>query len=309
MRSLHGRMLRYLDEVARAGSIRKAAERLNVAASSINRQILALEEEAGTPLFERLPRTMRLTAAGEALIAHVRRTLHDFDRTQAQIEDLRGLRRGEVSVAMMGGLGAELLAEAAIAFAERRPRVKLIFHRLALPAILSSVREGETDLGLSFGTEEERGLRTVFSLPCPLGAVVAPRHPLAERSAVRLADLVPHRLILPAASMSLRELLESALKRDGLAPQPVVEANEVEVIKRLVVLGQGVALLNRLNIELERRQGELVFLPILDRSLRVPNLRLFRADRGVPSVLASLFAETLQGTLEAALSAQALEPS
>ena len=91
MKSLHPRMLRYLDEVARAGSIRKAAARLNIAASSINRQILALEEEAGVPLFERLPNRLRMTAAGEAVLAHVRRTLADLDRTLGHLQDLRGM--------------------------------------------------------------------------------------------------------------------------------------------------------------------------------------------------------------------------
>lgn len=81
MRSLHGRMLRYLDEVARCGSIRRAASRLNVSASSINRQLVAPEAEAGVPLFDRLPNRLRMTAAGEVLIAHVRCTLADHDGT------------------------------------------------------------------------------------------------------------------------------------------------------------------------------------------------------------------------------------
>jgi molybdenum-dependent DNA-binding transcriptional regulator ModE len=74
---LHGRMLRYVDEVARSGSIRKAAIRLNVSASSINRQILSLEAELETPIFERMPSGLRLTATGEILIAHVRETMRE----------------------------------------------------------------------------------------------------------------------------------------------------------------------------------------------------------------------------------------
>jgi DNA-binding transcriptional LysR family regulator len=69
---LHSRKLLYMHEIARCGSIRKAAARLNVASSAINRQILALEEEMGAPLFERLPRGLRLTAAGELCIEHIR---------------------------------------------------------------------------------------------------------------------------------------------------------------------------------------------------------------------------------------------
>ena len=72
---LHSRKLQYIDEIARCGSIRKAAQRLNVASSAVNRQILALEEEFGAPLFERLPRGLRLTAAGEMCVEHIREVL------------------------------------------------------------------------------------------------------------------------------------------------------------------------------------------------------------------------------------------
>src|SRR5476649_2004153 len=74
----HTRFLRYVDAVARAGSIRRAAERLHLASSAVNRRILDLEEELGAPIFERLPRGVRLTAAGELFVAYVRRRLADL---------------------------------------------------------------------------------------------------------------------------------------------------------------------------------------------------------------------------------------
>ncbi|MCS6758153.1 MAG: LysR family transcriptional regulator [Candidatus Devosia euplotis] len=77
---LHSRMLRYLDEVVRSSSIRWAADKLNVSSSSINRQIIELYAQLGAPLFYRLPRRMRPTAAGEILIAHIRQTLREHER-------------------------------------------------------------------------------------------------------------------------------------------------------------------------------------------------------------------------------------
>jgi molybdenum-dependent DNA-binding transcriptional regulator ModE len=108
-RMLHSRLLNYIDEVARTGSIRKAADRLNVSASAISRQILALETQLGTPIFQRLPKKLNLTAAGEVLIGHVRQTLKELTRAQIKIEELKGLRRGEITVAMMSGLASNLV--------------------------------------------------------------------------------------------------------------------------------------------------------------------------------------------------------
>ena len=99
------RVLTYVDAVARFGSIRKAAEALNIASSALNRQILDLETDLGAPLFERLPRGVRLTSAGEAFLVYARLVISELKAVELRIEQLRGLVRGQVSVA-----AAELVA-------------------------------------------------------------------------------------------------------------------------------------------------------------------------------------------------------
>jgi DNA-binding transcriptional LysR family regulator len=99
---MHARVLRYLDEVVRRGSIRKAAEHLHVAPTAVNRQILDLEAELGTPLFERIHKRLRLTPTGEMVLAHVRATLrehaalraHRRTAGRAQRRDHRGRHHG-----------------------------------------------------------------------------------------------------------------------------------------------------------------------------------------------------------------------
>lgn len=88
------RAFTYFEAAARIGSIRKAAAALNIASSAVNRHVLDLEEGLGVALFERQARVVQLTSAGELLLAHIRRTTHNFDLSRSQIEELRGLRRG-----------------------------------------------------------------------------------------------------------------------------------------------------------------------------------------------------------------------
>src|SRR6202142_1361403 len=90
----HLRLLSNVVEVARTGSIRKAAERLNLTPSAMNRRIQDLEAEVGTPLFERRPRGVRLTTAGEMFVRYARSQIAEPGRMKSQVEDLRGLRRG-----------------------------------------------------------------------------------------------------------------------------------------------------------------------------------------------------------------------
>src|SRR6516225_1461277 len=90
------RLLTYVDAVARHGSIRKAADMLNVASSALNRQILELEMDLGTALFERLPRGVRLTAAGEVFLGYARQAISQLKVVESQVQQLRGLIRGQV---------------------------------------------------------------------------------------------------------------------------------------------------------------------------------------------------------------------
>ena len=147
---LHSRLLKYLDEVARLGSIRKASARLNVASSAINRQILALENELGAPIFERMPRRLRLTATGEVLIAHVRETLKGHQRVEAHIEALKGLTRGEVTIATMNGLAAGPLPRFLSSILDAHPRVHIRLRVLPLDQMTNAVLTGEADLALTY---------------------------------------------------------------------------------------------------------------------------------------------------------------
>ena len=114
--------LTYVDAVARHGSIRKAADTLNVASSALNRQILDLEKDFGSALFERLPRGVRLTAAGEVFLAYTRQAISELKAVESQVEQLRGLVRGQVGVAAVELVAGELLPSA-ITHSRRRIRM------------------------------------------------------------------------------------------------------------------------------------------------------------------------------------------
>lgn len=86
----HLQDFRYLEAIMRAGSIRKAADDMNITASALNRRVQRLEEEFGYEIFERLPRGVRLNPAGEMLIQHFRTQQSDLRRVQSQVADLRG---------------------------------------------------------------------------------------------------------------------------------------------------------------------------------------------------------------------------
>src|SRR5215468_9924921 len=135
----HLRILRYVDEVARAGSIRKAADHLNVTSSALNRRIMDLEEELGAQLFERRPRGVRLTSAGEVFVHYLREQDGGVERMRSQIEELKGMRRGTVRIACSQALALDFLPREIAEFRARHPLVafdvKVADHEQAMTAL------------------------------------------------------------------------------------------------------------------------------------------------------------------------------
>ncbi len=294
---LHSRKLLYVNEIARTGSIRKAAARLNVASSAINRQILALEEEMGAPLFERLPRGLRLTAAGELCIEHIREVLKNYDRLEGRIKSLKMQQAGKVRLATTVGLASGPLPEIITRFQSEHSRVFFQLRSDAGTASINQVLSGEVDIGLGFNIPATPGIRTLGNFDIPIGVILPPGHPLIGPGPINLADVVQERLVLAQQGTSLRDVINLAMARLDVSIEPVLETNASEMLKKLVRCGAGLSMLNPLDVITECRQGELVFRSIADPHSRHQPLKLFARARAPLDSATSLFVEYLLAEL------------
>jgi DNA-binding transcriptional LysR family regulator len=291
---LHSRLLRYLDEVARVGSIRKAAARLNVASSAINRQILALENEIGAPIFERMSRRLRLTATGEVLIAHVRETLKGHQRVTAQIEAFKGLTRGEATIATMNGLAAGPLPRFLSGILEQHPRVLLRLRVLPFDQMINAVLSGEADMALTYNAALSPGLRVVASHDVPIGAVVSPRHPLTKRRSLRLADCIEFPIAVADVTMTIRPAVDLAFSHANLVLRPTIETNSIEFLKKIARSGQAITFLNPVDVAEEVAAGEIRHLPVQELEPHPISLKLMVRARGGLDSFPSLLVEELR---------------
>ncbi|MGV0911865.1 LysR family transcriptional regulator [Martelella sp. FOR1707] len=296
---LHSRKLQYIDEIARCGSIRKAAQRLNVASSAVNRQILALEEELGAPLFERLPRGLRLTAAGEMCVEHVREVLKSYDRLEARIRALKMPQAGKVTLVTTVGLAAGPLPEIIARFVEKNPRIRIHLRSDIGDTTIASVVTGDVDLGLGFNIPPTPGIRTVATFDVPIGAVLPPGHPLTEQERVNVSDVVQEPLVLAQSGTSLRNVINLMLSPLPLPVEPVVETNASEMLKQLVKRGTGLTFLNPLDVYDDCAKGELVFRPVADPHVRHQPMKLFARARTPLDAATSLFVDYLLSELAA----------
>ena len=294
---MHARVLRYLDEVVRRGSIRKAAEYLHVAPTAVNRQILDLESELGAPLFDRIHNRLRLTPLGEMVLNHVRSTLREHAELRERIADFKGMRRGEITVAATSGLAGSLLPSLLHEFRASHPGMVVRAIDLRTDEIVAAVEAGEVDLGLAYDLPQRPGLRTLAASEWQIGAVLPVKHRLARQSSLLLSECVGHPLILPASSLTIRSLLNEAFARNAIEVTPVAESTSMALIQRLVTLGDGIALLNALDVLEELDRGSLSFVPLRDAHLKRQTLMLFARQGAELSAAAELMAASIEAAL------------
>lgn len=284
----------WLNEVAKAGSIRAAASRLNVSPSAVNRQILNLEAEYGAELFERLPRGVRLTAAGEVLVAEIRGWLHDQEKARRHLSELRGMVRGHAAIGMMESFSGELVSRLMTFMRERRTHVSLDVTVGGTAQIIDQVIAGKLDLAICFAADRHSGLQVLSSIQSLPGIVVARDHPLASKKKIRLTDCADFTFVLPDSSLTVRRTLDAAFEAASFVPTRIVTSNSVEIIKVLARDHGQVAMLSLADVRREVLEGQLVHLPFQDHFIVGSQLSLVAAKNVRLSPVATMLADHMR---------------
>lgn len=305
---LHSRAALYFDEVARLGSIRRASERLRIAASAIDRQLLQLEHHVGAPLFERTPQGMRLTAAGELLIAVVRRTRRDFDRARSQIDDLQGLRRGRVSIATVEG-ATSFLGKILGQFREQYPAIQFHMVQVTAQRVIDLVIADECEFGLTLNPKPTQNIRIDRTVAYRIGLVVPRGHALADAASISLRDCADLPFIVPDETLSLRAVIDEVWTRHfGDLPFDLVEVSSIAAMKSLVRAGVGVAMLTSLDVMEDEEQGELIYIPLVEDRIPLSVLSLVSRSARPLSVPASLLLNAAGMAMGGQISLSDMEP-
>lgn len=292
------RMYLYFDAVARCGSIRKAADQLFVASSALTRHILQLEDQVGTPLFERVPRGVRLTPAGTLLHTHVRDTLQALSATCLRIDDLSGLVHGAVRIAAAETMAIEFLPRAIAEFRRRHPGVSFDLSASSGVQAIDALLSDQVDIVIALNPAYDDNLQVHVDLPEEMCAVVRTGHPLAARAEASFADCAVFPLAYPQPGMGGRSVLDRLAKQLELEVTPVFQGNSMEVLKAFVRHSDAVTFQLTVGVQRDRRAGELATVPISD--LREPS-RIVVATRKArhPTHAAAAFLEHVAGAMHA----------
>jgi DNA-binding transcriptional LysR family regulator len=286
------RQLEILRAVAQTGSFTSAGEQLHLSQSAVSRQILLLEEELKEQLFLRLGRRIKITPAGTTLLGLSGRMFEDLERTRASILEKQQTVSG--TVRLVGGMTVCLYVFPPLlkVFRKEHPAVEVKLTPGATPRLIRQLRSGAADLGLLTLPIDEPNLVSVPVLREELLLVTAPTHPLSKRKQVMPRDLIGQPFVLFEAGSNSRKTIEAFFVSEQIAPKVVTETENVEIIKALVMVGMGIAILPYQAVAREVRSGQLFCTRIagqqLVRETGWVHLRLSRVPRAVLEMMRTL---------------------
>ncbi len=295
---MHAVVLRYLDAVARLGSIRRAAESLNVASSAVNRQILKLEAEIGAPLFERRGNGVRLTAAGEHMLRHSRATLADWSKTCAEIAALSGDIRGEVRLISIPSLLVSVVPQAIAALAKRHPNISFRVVDADPDVHVAEMRAARPDIATLFIDRRHRHYEILARLHLQLGAIMRPDHPLAGSSSLTLTQCAAHPVVMLNDPWLLDAASETEFIRSGAQFNARVKSNSLVLMKQAIRDGLGIGFFTPTGFVDELARGELIHVPLAEPGLANSEIGLLvhreRLSTAPISLAASALAEAFE---------------
>jgi DNA-binding transcriptional LysR family regulator len=264
--------------VARERSFSRAAQKLFRTQPAVSISVRRLEEWVGEPLFARGARGGQLTDAGKLLVDYAERMLNLRQETKRALEDLRAGGRGELSLGVNES-SIHALLPALVRYRRLYPDVRLAVRRTFSRDIPTELLNHRLDLGIVSFVPQEQQLAAVKIFRDELAFVVSPRHRLAKRGRVDIADLGNEVFVAHIVDSPFRNRVIQLFAKHHVPLEMRIELPTIESIKRFVQMDMGVAIVPRMCARWEIEQGLLVEVKI--RELRMPrDLYLLHRKRG-----------------------------
>jgi len=237
------RQLEIIRAIADTGSFTAAGEKLHVSQSAISRQILLLEDELGEPVFHRIGRRIRITPAGESLLQLSHRVFQDLQDTVSLISDKRESLGG--TIRLVGGMTVCLYVFPVLLSEVRKvhPHLDMKVTVGSAERSIAMLRSGAGDLGLLTLPVEASDLVSVPVLREELLLVTYPAHPLAKKKTITPPDLDKQPFVLFETGSITRRLVDEFFARERIAPEIIMETENVEIIKAMVRSGLGISII------------------------------------------------------------------
>lgn len=256
------RQLRVFAEVARQGSVQRAAEALHLTPPAVSMQLKEIEAQVGLPLFDRTGRRIALSTAGEYFLSYVRRLLGTLKEAEDAMARLTRVESGRLTIGMVSS-AKYYLPRLLARFHAEHPAIEVKLRLGNREELVAAMQANEVDLSVMGRPPKDWPNRAEPFAAHPHGLVTAAGHPFAALETVPAGALGREHFIVRETGSGTRAALEAFLSAHHLQPVFAMEMNSTEAIKQAVMAGMGVALLSLHTVGLEREHG-LIAVPAVE---------------------------------------------
>ena len=293
------RQLQIFCTLAEELNFTRTAERVHTVQSNVTTQIKALEEELGTPLFDRLAKRVMLTDAGKRFLPYAEKAL------TAMVEGHFAVRHGaepagQLRIGAPESVLAYRLPEVLQCFRKRYPQVEVIFRPHWDETLFDALESGKLDMAIRMiDTIDHSQFASVRLRTEKVYLIAHPEHPLAEKETVEPADLGGQVLLLTEAGCAYRKKLDEMLAAQKVRAGNVTEFSSVEAIKQCATAGMGIGLLPEIVVAAELNRKQLKSLRWVGPNMDIATHIVWHKDKWLsPGMLA--FLELLKEKIQAA---------
>ncbi|MBR8403940.1 LysR family transcriptional regulator [Burkholderia cenocepacia] len=252
----------YFYEAVRCGTIRAAADWLDVAPSAVSRQIGLLEKELDATLVERHARGVTPTEAGHCVIEYFREQLAHREDLISRLQELRGLKTGQVSLVLGEGFVSDLLAGPMQQFCRQFPGIHVNLDVGSTNDVIRKISNDEGEIGLVYNPPAEPKLVSRASKRQPMMAIVGPDFPRRSHKVLTVQQLATYPLAATHPSYGTRQMMEAVEYAERVRLTPVVTTNSFAILKEFVKSGLGVAVMPAFAVTAELQARKLFAIDI-----------------------------------------------
>jgi LysR family transcriptional regulator, low CO2-responsive transcriptional regulator len=270
--------LAIFNAIAETGSISAAAQRMHISQPALSREIKDFEERLGVKLFDRLPRGMRMTHAGEVLHEYALRLFEIAHIAEASMKEMADARMGSLSIGASNTNGTYVLPQRLAVFRRTNPGVRITMFIGNTEQISQGVADMRFTLGFIEGPLHVAGLIAEKFEKDELLPVVAADHGLSKKRRLLATDINGQPLLMREKGSGTRELIAETLDANDVKQGSVMEFGNTEALKQAAMHGGGIAWLPRISIAKELDEGRLQLLPIKRLMIQRPLSVIRRAN-------------------------------
>lgn len=293
----HLQVLKYIEKIARTGSLRSAAEELGITASALNRRILGIEEELGVEIFERHPAGLRPNIAGEILLKYIRDQIADMDRVKSRIADLSGMRAGHINIATTREVVQFFLPALIKQHLADFPAVTFGVNLHERGEAETSLLDNTNDIAIVFEPIHLKELQTVYSGTQQVFCVMSEGHPLASKDSLKIYDCTDFPLLLPKQPEGIRQVLDAAAGKIGITLEPALESNSLDLLRLMSQDSLALSFSLAINLRPDLAKDRLVSVPLNTGGIPAGNMVAGHLRGRTLPVAAARFLETVNKTL------------